>query len=134
MFPQTVSTSLNEDILNQIQGLSAEDRQELFITYVPKGKAVWLLKGEAGFVMFETKDGTRLPVFPHQDLAQCWLAESNETAQPESVELDEFRNTWLPGLQKNGVELVVLPVNGADQDMSMSAEEIADAIKAEILK
>lgn len=134
VFPQTVTPSLNETTLEQIQTLSAEDRQELFITYVPKAKQVWLLKGEAGFVMFEAQGETRLPVFPHKDLAAYWLKEADEAAELEVVALEDFTQTWLPGLEKNSVELVILPVQGAEQDMIMSAVELAEGIKAEQLK
>ena len=73
MFPDTVTATLNDTVLAQAKSLSAEDRQMLVISYVPKAKEIWLIQGTEGFVMLEDNDITRLPVFPHNSLAQAWL-------------------------------------------------------------
>ena len=42
-----------------------------------------------------------------------------------AVALDEFTQTWLPGLAKNGVELVMFPTKSDEQNLVMSANDLA---------
>lgn len=126
MFPDTVSTTLSDAVIAQAQNLSAEERQMLVISYVPKSKEVWLIQGSEGFVMLEDKGETRLPVFPHHDLALAWLNENEIDATCVDVSLVDFTETWLPGLAKNSVELVMFPSSTDSQNLIMSANELAE--------
>lgn len=125
MFPDTVSKTLSDAVIAQAQKLSAEERQMLVISYVPKSQQVWLIQGSEGFVMLEDKGETRLPIFPHYDLALAWLNENEIDARCVEVALDEFTATWLPGLDKNSVELVMFPSSADSQNLVMSASELA---------
>lgn len=124
MFPDTVSQTLHSDVVAQAQTLSAEDRQMLVISYVPKAKEIWLVQGEEGVVMLEDKGETRLPVFPHKDLAQVWIDEKQISSSAMAVSFEDFTQTWLPGLSKNGIELVMFPSASDLQDLVMTAEDL----------
>ena len=67
-----------------------------------------MVQGSEGFVMFEDGETVQLPVFPHRDLASTFVTMNGIEGQCVSVSLEEFTQTWLPGLEKNGVELVML--------------------------
>lgn len=125
VFPDTLTKTLNDATLAQAKSLSAEDRQMLVVTYVPKAKEVWLVKGQDGFVMLEDDNEVRLPLFPHVDLAQDWVNENGLDSECVAVALDEFTQTWLPGLAKNGVELVMFPTKSDEQNLVMSADDLA---------
>ncbi|GGW76522.1 DUF2750 domain-containing protein [Alteromonas halophila] len=130
MFPDTLTESLPPHVIEQAQSLDAEERYGLFLTYVRKAKKVWLLKGAEGFVMMASTDSERLPVFAHRDLAKAWcdvMAQSNAVAtdtQYEMVNLESFVSTWLPGLAKNHMSLVIGPAGAASEDQVVSAEEL----------
>lgn len=125
MFPETISETLSDAVVEQAMKLSAEDRQELVVSYVNKAKSIWLVQGEEGFVMFEDGENVQLPVFPHKDLAACFVSTNGVVGQAVSVALDEFITTWLPGLQKNGVELVMFPTQSDVENLVMTAEDLA---------
>lgn len=126
MFPDTVTKTLSDAVIQQAQNLSAEERQMLVISYVPKSQEIWLIQGSEGFVMLEDKGEARLPVFPHHDLAQAWLTNNNIDATCVNVVLSEFNQTWLPGLANNKVELVMFPSSDDAQNLVMSADELAE--------
>lgn len=125
VFPETVSEKLNDVVIDQAMKLSAEERQELVVSYVSKAKAIWLVQGNEGFVMFEDGDNVQLPVFPHRDLANRFIEINGVEGQSVSISLDELTQTWLPGLQKNGVELVMFPTQSDVENLVMTADDLA---------
>lgn len=125
VFPETISEKLNDAVVEQAMKLSAEDRQELVVTYVLKAKEIWMVQGSEGFVMFEDGENVQLPVFPHHDLANTFVAMNGIEGQCVSVPLDEFTQTWLPGLEKNGVELVMFPTTSEVENLVMTAADLA---------
>lgn len=130
MFPDTVTKELNDATLAQAKTLSAEDRQMLVISYVPKAKEIWLVKGQEGFVMLEDNEQVRLPVFPHRDLAQDWVTENDLNSECVALTLAEFSDTWLPGLTNNNVELVMFPTKSDEENLVMTAEDFANELAA----
>ncbi len=130
MFPDTLTESLSDEVIRQASVLKAQERYLLFQTYAQKAEEVWLLKGSEGFVMMADSETERLPVFPHRDLAIAWrdsMIENNalpEDTVPESVTLAVFVSTWLPGLEKNAMSLVIFPGGPGSQDHVLTAGEL----------
>ncbi|MEW9798637.1 DUF2750 domain-containing protein [Alteromonas sp. CYL-A6] len=137
MFPNSLTEKLAAPVIAQSLELDSESRYALFLTYIPKSDEVWLLQGDAGFLMMEEAGQTLLPVFPHRDLAQRWCddktaaGEQTGESQPVAVPLTAFCDTWLPGLDKNAVALLVFPVVGAENDHLVSAADMLADIRDE---
>lgn len=131
MFPSTVTEKLNDAVINQALGLSAEERQELVISYAEKANEIWVVQGAEGFIMLEDNDTVRLPLFPHHDLALRFVDENGITGTCVNIPLDEFTATWLPGLETNGVELVMFPTKSDAENLVMTANDLAAAFKGE---
>lgn len=129
MFPETVADKLNDAVIEQAMKLGAEERQELVVSYIVKAEEVWLVQGTEGFVMFEDGKNVQLPIFPHRDLAQKFVDMNDIDGQCVNVSLVEFTETWLPGLEKNGVELVMFPTTSDVENLVMTAEELALELK-----
>jgi len=128
VFPETVADKLTDAVIEQAMRLGAEERQELVVSYIVKANEIWLVQGNEGFVMFENGDSVQLPVFPHKDLAQKFVDINEIVGQCANVALDEFTQTWLPGLEKNGVELVMFPTTSDVENLVMTAEDLAAAL------
>ena len=45
-----------------------------------------------------------------------------------NITLDEFMQTWLPGLEKNGVELVMFPTTSDVENLVMTADDLASEL------
>lgn len=125
MFPETIADKLSDAVIEQAMKLSAEERQELVVSYIAKANEIWLVQGTEGFVMFEDGENVQLPVFPHNDLAQKFVGMNDIQGQCVNIALDEFTQTWLPGLEKNGVELVMFPTTSDVENLVMTAEDLA---------
>jgi len=125
VFPETIADKLNDAVIEQAMKLSAEERQELVVSYIAKSNEIWLVQGTEGFVMFEDGENVQLPVFPHKDLAQKFVAMNDIEGQCVNIALEEFKQTWLPGLDKNGVELVMFPTTSDVENLVMTAEDLA---------
>lgn len=125
MFPETIADKLSDAVIEQAMKLSAEERQELVVSYIAKANEIWLVQGTEGFVMFEDGENVQLPVFPHNDLAQKFVSMNDIQGQCVNIALDEFTQTWLPGLEKNGVELVMFPTTSDVENLVMTAEDLA---------
>ena len=116
MFPATITEKLPAAVVKQAFSLSADDRQTLFLDYVEKAEAIWLLKGTEGFVMIAGEEGERLPVWPHFDLAKAWNDDAQGGVEAVSISLAQFKEDWLPGLGKNNIELVLCPNRLEEED------------------
>ena len=136
MFPDTLTASLPDEVLRQAANLEAEERYALFLTYVQKSQQVWLLKGAEGFVMMADSDTERLPVFPHQDLAQAWCEQMQgnnalaDDTQCEAIDLTAFTEIWLPGLEKNAMPMVIYPSSVSSDNQVVSASELQADLSA----
>ncbi|WP_414830623.1 DUF2750 domain-containing protein [Alteromonas sp. H39] len=131
MFPATVTEKLPAAIVKEVFSLSADARQTLFLDYVEKAEAVWLLKGKDGFVMIASEEGERLPVWPHFDLASAWSTGSDDDVEAVSISLAQFKQDWLPGLGKNQIELVLCPSRVEKEDPVLTAEELLASFQDE---
>ncbi|WP_018981408.1 DUF2750 domain-containing protein [Salinimonas chungwhensis] len=130
MFPETVTNALSSSLIKQAASLSAEERQALFMQYSEKAGALWLRQGAEGYVMIAPEQcatvaefSALLPVWPHQSLVALWPVPDDNISQPVSLQLSEFLDTWLPGLKKNNVGVVIFPI-ADDNGMVMSADEL----------
>ncbi len=128
MFPETVADKLSDAVIEQAMKLSAEDRQELVVSYIAKANEIWMVQGSEGFVMFEGGESVQLPVFPHHDLAQKFVDINEIEGQCVNITLVEFLQTWLPGLDKNGVELVMFPTTSDVENLVMTAGDLASEL------
>lgn len=134
MFPETITTTLSPAIVKQAASLDASQRQELFLQYVEKAGQVWMKLGKEGFVMIEPTDADGianfsaiLPLWPHKDLVHLWAASNSQDSEPAELSLSEFCNTWLPGLQKNNIGLLIFPTD-EDTGVVLSAQEMRESL------
>ncbi|QPG04531.1 DUF2750 domain-containing protein [Salinimonas marina] len=141
MFPETVTPTLPESVVEQAGKLSAEERLELLLQYTLKAEEVWTLAGDSGFVMLESDPAEAaadneteqhgnalLPIWPHRDLIGLWTRAQETGATPTPIKLEEFMQSWLPGLASNQVDLVVFPVGAEQTGMVLSAEELQQSL------
>ena len=141
MFPETVTPTLSESVIDQAGKLSAEERLELLLQYTLKAEEVWTLAGDSGFVMLESEPAEAeadseieqhtnalLPIWPHRDLIGLWTRAEETGATPTPIQMEEFVQTWLPGLASNQVDLVVFPVGAEQTGMVLSADELQQSL------
>lgn len=97
---------------------TCEERYEYFLDTVGEEREIWILiNSEQHFLKLHSdEDGgyEYLPVWPTQELAEAY-ATSDSDLKPKSIPLPQFLNRWLPGLNKDSIEVGVFP--GADNSV-----------------
>jgi hypothetical protein len=123
-----MALTLTDTLADEWMLMDAEDRQHTFFDYLPKTLEVWGVKGQEGWIMAVHEDKECLPVWSHDKLAVKWLAHHHPDAAPERISLNEFKQTWLPGLAKNSVGLLISPSDSQDDVVAMDAQAFIDAL------
>ncbi|WP_323844966.1 DUF2750 domain-containing protein [Microbulbifer magnicolonia] len=108
---------MNNEDLEAILGLSTEERFEYFLDLVGEEREVWILvNSQEHFLKLhsEEDDFEYLPVWPAADFAAAY-AGGDTDLKPRGIPLPQFLKKWLPGLDKDGIEVGVFP--GADKSV-----------------
>lgn len=124
-----MALALTEALANEWMTLEAELRQSSFFDYLPSTLEVWGAENENGWVMSVNNDVECLPLWSHEVLARKWLDTFHPNAYPSKISLHEFTTRWLPGLNKNGLHIMVGASSVVSEVVIMSAEEFSDAIR-----
>ncbi len=96
--------------MNNLQEKSAFERLELSFGLFSSNEKVWILTDEHGCVMLTTDDEDGVPVWPSDDLAKLWATEDWADCEPMAISLSDFVQKWIPGMEKDGLMLMVCPI------------------------
>jgi len=100
----------NED-LKSLVSLECEDRYDYCLSKVIEEKEFWILVNEEKqfLKIFVEEEGYEyLPIWPSSELALDYCNDSS-ALQPKSISLPEFFKKWVPGLNKDNLEIGVFP-------------------------
>ena len=94
--------------------MTSKQRYEHFISKVCDWEELWILADQnQDFLIITPQENLEyLPVWPHADYASAFH-EIYPSLKPSRIELDSFLETWLPNLNKDGLNVGVLPNLGA---------------------
>ncbi|MBY6191406.1 DUF2750 domain-containing protein [Microbulbifer agarilyticus] len=116
---------MSNDHLQSVLAQTAEERFEYFLDAVGEEREIWILinSDEHFLKLHGEEDGgfEYLPIWPSSDFAEHYsqnCAEDSNDLTPKSIPLPQFLNRWLPGLNKDGIEVGVFP--GADNSVWIS--------------
>lgn len=128
-----MALTLTESLADEWMKAAADERQQLFFEYLPKTLELWGLQGKDGWVMSVQQDGDNdvecFPLWTHNMLALRWAAKHHPDCEPSKISLNEFKTTWLPGLEKNGIKLLISPSDSAEDCVSMTSKEFFDGLQ-----
>lgn len=108
---------MSSEPLETILDLDGEERFDYFLDTVIEEREIWILVNEDNRflkIVSEDEDMAYLPVWPSADFAAKY-AEGADGLKPRNLSLPEFFNKWVPGLQKDGLEIGVFP--GSDDTL-----------------
>ena len=72
-----------------------------------------------------------IPVWPHQAYANAFRTGPWVDFEPRKIDLEEFITTWLPGMQKEGLQPAVFPVP-AGTSVIVTAEDLDANLRHEL--
>ncbi|MFC6632410.1 DUF2750 domain-containing protein [Microbulbifer taiwanensis] len=109
---------MNNDELQAILGLDTEDRFEYFLDLVGEEREVWILvNSQEHFLKLHSDEHggfEYLPVWPAAEFAAAYAGDDTEL-KPRSIPLPQFLKRWLPGLDRDGIEIGIFP--GGDKSV-----------------
>ncbi len=95
---------LREKEFAAVSALDPPRRYAHFIKRVAAWEEVWSLRSDQGWVMSGDDDGHEaVPVWPHSQYAAACATGHWAGSEPESIDLDEWMQYWLPGIERDGL-------------------------------
>ena len=109
---------MSSEELNAVLDLDCEARYEFFLDLVGEEREVWILvNSDEHFLKLHSEDQggfEYLPLWPSSAFAEAY-ASAETDLKSRGIPLPQFLNRWLPGLEKDGIEVGVFP--GSDNSV-----------------
>ena len=108
---------MNKDDFAYISELEGVERYECFLDLVAEARELWILvNANDEFLKVNADDASQevVPVWPHEDFAKAYAAESGDNLSALSISLPQFFMKWVPGLEQDGLSVGVFPGPDAD--------------------
>jgi len=103
-----MSWELNDKEFDAVTGLDAARRYSYFLGHVADWEEVWGLRDEDGWALVGDDTGAEaIAVWPHERFASACAADELKGSEPASIHLDDWMETWLPNMAKDGTRVAV---------------------------
>lgn len=84
--------------IENIVKMTEDERYDYFIRKVADFEQVWGLN-DNGWALLGDDDGNQiLPLWPEREFAELCAVDQWKNYKPESIELDNFLEKWIPGM------------------------------------
>ncbi|AOR65409.1 DUF2750 domain-containing protein [Pectobacterium wasabiae] len=103
---------MNNSKIENVNSLTSEDRLSYFVRKVADFEQVWGSYGNDGWLHLSTKDGKRIfPIWPEEEFSIDYNTKHQYELSPKEIDLYYFLDKWIPGLEKDGVDILIFPVD-----------------------
>ena len=117
--------------MENLLAMSGEERFGYFVRKVADFEEVWSLFRD-GWATAADDTGTLLAAFwPEEDLASVCAQESWVKYVPKSIPLEAFMHKWIPGMERDGVNVAVFPTP-TGKGVVVTASFLGNAIQEEL--
>lgn len=113
--------------LHELTRLPADTRYEVFLHTVVESKQVWGLFQEGWATAEDSKGAQRIFFWPSEEFAQQQAAKEWPGFTPKPIALDEFMEAWLPGLEKDEIQISVFST--AKDEILVEAETLLEDLE-----
>lgn len=94
----------NKKIQNIIN-LSKEERYNYFIRKVADFEQVWGLYNDGWALLGDDLNNQVFPFWPEKEFAELCANDQWSGYEPKSIDLDNFMEKWIPGMEKDKIEV-----------------------------
>ena len=123
---------VDEREFESVLALAAPRRYEYLVKRIASHGQLWGLRDSDGWVIAaDEADAAHFPVWPHQRFAQALVAGPWATASPESIQIDEWVEEWLPDLDRDRIRVSVFQTP-ADEGVSVAPLRMQRDLIAEL--
>jgi catechol 2,3-dioxygenase-like lactoylglutathione lyase family enzyme len=107
-----------------VVGLTGPERYAYFIKRAASHGELWALADVQGLVIAEDDAGEKhVPVWPHPRYAAACAQGPWTGATPESIDIDDWVEAWLPRLRDDGLRIAVFQTPN-DQGVAVGTERL----------
>ncbi len=92
---------MNQQKINSILQLSAEERYLYFIRKIADFETVWGLHNEGWALVGDTQGNETIPFWPEKEFAELCAVDSWNKYLPKPIPLSDFLEKWLVGMGKD---------------------------------
>lgn len=108
---------------------SAEARYDYFLQQALATGCVWTLRADDGGVLMSAEGQECMPIWPSQAFAEAWAEGDWADCAPFRIELAAWLQRWLPGMQADGLRVVVFP-GEAEDGLVLGPQELKQDIQS----
>ncbi|MCL1141931.1 DUF2750 domain-containing protein [Shewanella gaetbuli] len=102
--------STKQKTVAELLNLTPEGRYDYMIEQVKANKVIWSLQDNDGCVMLTTEDEDCIPMWPSEETAALWAVDDWKDCEPLAIDLDEFQQRWVSGMEEDDLFIAVFPV------------------------
>lgn len=113
--------------LHELTRLPADTRYEVFLDIIVNTKQVWGLFQEGWATAEDAKGAQRIFFWPTEEFADHQGAKEWPGFTPKAIELNEFVEAWLPGLEKDEIQISVFST--AKDEILVEAETLLEDLE-----
>ena len=106
-----MSYKIHPKEFESVFSLESRQRYQHFVSKVCDWEELWILENEEEnfLIVCPEADIEYFPVWPHPDYASAFGSDDYPNYKPSKIELEKFIETWLPGLDKDGIKVGAMP-------------------------
>jgi hypothetical protein len=123
---------MNETQFETALNLKCDARYDYFLKKVADWGELWILVNEDQqfLKLFSEEDQIEyVPVWPHADFASDYAKNTDDTLLAKKISLEVFFDRWIPGLQRDELQLSVFP-NADDTVWIIDIEDFQEDLEA----
>lgn len=99
---------------------------------VVDSEAVWGLMAKGTWVIAADEAGTELfPVWSDAIYAEACREAAWAGTQAAPIPLEQWKEKWLPGLERDGRRVAVFPISGGSSGLGVDPRRLLDDLQAE---
>jgi len=125
--------NINGKEFENVVHLAPKERYEYFIKKVADWEEIWSLWKDGWVLMGDKEEGEHVPVWPHPVFAEAYAHGEWLGYKPRKIELEDWLNKWIPGMEKDKRMVAVFPTTEG-QTTTVSPVQLKSDLEEELTK
>jgi hypothetical protein len=122
---------MNENKVQNIIGLSKEERYRYFVDKIVDFEEVWGLYNDGWAVLGNQENSIVMPFWPEKNFAERCIASEWAGFKSKAISLQDFLDKWLPGMDKDNRLVAVFYLPELKENIIITANELKTDINQE---
>jgi len=126
---------MRQEEYNAVTALPGSERLDYAVKRIADWECIWGLHNDDGWVLVGTDEGREaVPVWPHPEFAQACATGAWSNTVATAITLEAWTERWIPGMRKDGTLIAVFPVNGEQNTVIVTPDQMLALLEEELEK